>query len=368
MNPEKYEPQADLSQTEKEQISHENHEDKDEHPLKEGRNSDIYEVNSLEHELISKYQPKFLAKGGEHIVYEAPEHPNVVVKVATELVKKIIDWNVEHNQPIDSLSPEVKFYAQEDLKQELKRYKQLKKYFGREHVLLQRKFLVKVPITEKILNAMYDGKAPITGNEVWAIMMIQKRAEELNDPKHETLVAGYSEMEDVSPAQYNEVTEHLVFGKDHDQKMEREQLLAVQSNEYLESLVKRSENETGLQEALKDMIERAIAYTEETGEALDLAGTDNVAFFQKVGMWTYRLVDALYPDEKNMVNKTKIALLKLSTGASIDKGEENILMNMLNYVRTINGLAEQFGVVGRINVVPEGMKLGTLDFSKIIRP
>ncbi len=67
-----------------------------------------------------------------------------------------------------------------------------------------------------------------------------------------------------------------------------------------------------------------------------------------------------------MVEETKIVLLKLSVGSEIDGGERNILMNTFNYVRTINGLAEQLGLEERINIVPEGMRREVIDFFKVI--
>ncbi len=156
-------------------------------------NKDEFELQGIENELVKKYQPKFLDEGGEHIVYEIPDHPDIVVKVATESLKRIIDWNVDHGHPMDFFSSELKSSANEDLRKDVERYQQLKKYFGSDHVLNQRKFLVKIPVTEGILNRLYDGKTPVTGNEAWGTVMVQKRAEELNNPEHLIITTGYSE-------------------------------------------------------------------------------------------------------------------------------------------------------------------------------
>lgn len=366
MNPEKYEPIPNMPEPKKVEAPKEILADQ-KSTDEDGDEKDTYELSGVEHELTSKYQPKFLAKGGEHIIYEIPEHPDVVVKVATEPLKKIIDWNVEHDQSMNALSPEIETRAREYIKQEIERYQQLKKYFGRDHVLGQRKFLIKLPITENILDAIYEGSPPATGNEVWGVAMVQRRAEELSDPERQTLVAGYSEKEAIQPEVYNKATDHLVLGKNPEQKISEEQLLEVQPNDHLKSLLERAENDESLKESLKDLVEKSITYTEKTGEVLDLAGSYNVTFSKKDGKWTYRLIDALYPGEKKMVEKTKIALLKLSLGTEIGEGEQNILMNAFNFVRTINGLAEQLGVQKRINIVPDGMTQEAMDFSKIIR-
>ena len=131
MNPEKYEPKQPLTKIEQAEEPQD--------ILTEQTNK--YEFDQIEHELISKYQPKFLAKGGEHIIYEIPEHPDIVVKAETGLLEKIIEWNAEHGLPIDSLPEEFKPRIHEYLKQEATRHQELKKYFGADHVPSQKEGL-----------------------------------------------------------------------------------------------------------------------------------------------------------------------------------------------------------------------------------
>lgn len=328
---------------------------------------DAYGLDGVEHDFVQKYQPKFLAKGGEHIVYETSGHPDIVVKVAVEPLKKIINWNAEHDLPIGSLPKEIEPRVQEYIKQEAERYQQMKTYFGAGHVLNQKKFLVKIPITDNILNNLYEGHPPIKGDETWGVVMVQKRAEELDDPKRLTLVAGYAEQGQVKEEDWNAATDHFVFGKNIEAQPSRDYLLTVQSNEKLKVLLERAEADEQLRESLKELVEKSISYTQETGEILDLIGEDNVVLSKKDGEWTYRLVDALYPHNARMVEKTKAVMLKLSIGKAIDEGEQNILMNAFNYVRTINGLAEKLGVEKRLNIIPEGMGNETVDYLAVIR-
>ena len=326
-----------------------------------------YELGDIEHEIVSKYQPKFLAKGGEHIVYEIPEHPDIVVKARTASVKRVLDWNVEHGQPLDSLPAEIEPRAREYLKEEAGRYQQLKKYFGSDHVPSQKEFLVKVPITESILREIYDGEPPATTNEVWSIVMVQKRVAGLTDPNRLAVVAGYAEQGDVVPEIYNQATDHLIFGENPDQKIEVENLLQVQSHDDLKNLFEKAKDDENLKTDLKNLVERMVIYTQETGEIFDLAGQDNIILFQEDGKWTFALVDTRYPGESKMVEKARAALSKLSEGNELDEHEKNILLNTFNFVRTVNGLAEQVGVENRINIVPEGMVQGDIDFLSILR-
>lgn len=357
MNPEKYKPEQNIPKIEQAETPQE----------VSAEQKDNYELTAVEHELVSKYQPKFLAKGGEHIIYDIPDHPDIVVKVRTASIKKVLEWNVEHGQPLDSLPAEIEPRAREYLKEEAGRYQQLKKYFGAEHVPSQKEFLVKIPITEDILKALYDGNPPTTTNEVWSVVMVQKRVEALSDPERLAIVAGYAENDEVSEDLYRQATEHFVLGKNPEEKIEKDKFLEIQSHNDLKTLLEKSEGDENLRESLKELVEKIILYTEETGEIFDLAGQDNIVLSQKDGKWTYSLVDTRYPGESKMVEKAKIALLKLSVGNEIDEHEKNVLLNIFNFVRTVNGLAEQMGAQKRINIVPEGMTKEQLDFLKIIR-
>jgi hypothetical protein len=328
---------------------------------------DAYELSDIDHELVLKYEPKFIAKGGEHIVYEAAGHPDVVVKVASESLRTTIDWNAQHDLPMDSLPNEIDIRAREYIKEEARRFQQLKAYFGAEHVLSQKKFLSKVPVTEDALNNLYEGHPPLKGSEAWAVIAIQKRAEELSDPDHLALVAGYAEQGEVSDEGWKAATDHLIFGESMETPLRENEFLEVQSNERIKALLKEAESDTDLKDSLKELIEKSIIYTEETGEILDLIGDDNIVFSKKDGKWNYRLVDALYPHSTKMVERAKAIILKLSTGTGIDESEQNVLMNAFNYIRTINGLAEQLGVEKRLSIVPKGMGNEVVDYLKLIR-
>jgi hypothetical protein len=325
-----------------------------------------YELDKVEHELVSKYQPKFLTKGGEHIVYEIAGHPDVVVKVSTGPLKRIIDWNIEHHLPTDLLPKEIELLACEYLAKERARYQKVKGYFGSEHVPSQKEFILKIPITEGILNALYEGKSPAEVSEVWGVVMVQKRVEALADPKHLAIVGGYSEHGEVPEDVYAIATEHLVFAKNPQEKIEKDLFLKIQSPNELKALLEMAERDTNLKAVLKELIEKIISYTEDTGEIFDLVGQDNIVLSQKNGEWDYVLVDTRYPGESKMVDEAKVVLLKLSSGSEIDGHEKNILLNIFNFVRTVNGLAEQVGAQNRLNIVPEAMGSGRINFFKVL--
>jgi hypothetical protein len=159
----------------------------------------------------------------------------------------------------------------------------------------------------------------------------------------------------------------LVFGKNPNAELNEHDFLHVQSNDMLDALVERAKEDPALAESLKEVVERAITYTRETGEILDIIGQDNILFAQIDGKWTYRIIDGLYPRNPKMIDDAQAAILKLSRGAGVDEVEQNILMNTFNYIRTINGLAEQLHIKDRIIIAPEGAGSESADYFHLIR-
>jgi hypothetical protein len=80
-------------------------------------------------------------------------------------------------------------------------------------------------------------------------------------------------------------------------------------------LLDQAATDAQLSAVLKDFTERTMAYSQETGEILDLAGADNVTVFRKDGTWRYRLVDALYPTGTNPA-RTRMLDASASPGGS----------------------------------------------------
>jgi len=70
----------------------------------------------VDHDLIRRYRPKFLAKGGERFVYEIPDHPEVVAKVDMRVMRSTIEWNLAHNEAPDACSRELRTKEEKGLK------------------------------------------------------------------------------------------------------------------------------------------------------------------------------------------------------------------------------------------------------------
>lgn len=346
----------------------------DEQKAKKLEEKDAYDLaKAADHSMVKKYEPKFLARGGEHIVYEIPGRPNVVVKVEASSMKRIQRYNEVLKQPLDAMQPEMLAPVQDYLEGHRKRYARLTEHFGKEHVLGQKEFLLKVPVTPDILNELYGGQPPKGAEETkesWAMVRVQKRAPEFNDPVRKTVVSGYAETGTPDPDTYARATRALAEGDEHTEvsSMEFRSLVPEKFRELLEI----ADTDDALKAVLRDFTERAMRYANETGEILDLAGADNVTVFKKDGAWQYRLVDALYPTGTNqsrvsMLDSAKSFAKDAVDGKTLDEGKTNVLMNTVNFLRTINGLAREVGATERIALLPEGSR-GKVDFLTLLKP
>lgn len=336
-------------------------------------NSETFDLlKATDNELVKKYQPKFLAKGGEHIIYEIPGHPDVVVKVEASVMARIQRYNAERGRPLDEMDPEVLPHVQAFVKENQERYARLRRFFGPEHVLGMKQALVKIPVTGAIMDTLH--REPLPGSsdakEAWAIVRVQKRAPEFDDPERGSVVAGYAELKKPEPETYARVTRALAEG-DPSASFSQGDFRSLLPGDFAR-LLARAETDQGLAASLKEFVEKTMTYVGETGEILDLAGKDNVTVFKKDGRWNYRLVDALYPTgtnpaRKRMLDAAKAAVRKAASGSDLDEGEKNVVFNVINFVRDINGMAGQLGVDRRIGLVDPGDR-GKVDFLKLLTP
>ncbi|MBV7333768.1 hypothetical protein KFU94_37155 [Chloroflexi bacterium TSY] len=345
----------------------------------------------LHHDMVNRYDPQFLAQGGEHLVYEIPTHQNIVVKVAVNLIRLIIDSNMRHKRPLDAfpigIGPMIRAYPQT----EARRFQRLKRFFGRQHTLQQRKFIASIPLfdkslyhlVERIALAIDSHKRDVphlstptgdktfldrsTSERVWAGVMIQQRASELFDKNRLTLATGYAELNMVEPTIYRSVTWNTLFGEAPLGSFDLDAFSVVQPSRPLKRLLVQLDADRALRTMMQELVRKIIRYCHATGETLDLASADNLVIVQKNGQWSYCLADALYPLKSDMMSRTRTALLKLSEGKSLDNHQQNVLLNTINFIRTINGLAHYLGLRNRLTVLPDSTSMREIDFLQVLR-
>ena len=68
-----------------------------------------------------------------------------------------------------------------------------------------------------------------------------------------------------------------------------------------------------------------------------------------------------------MIDRTKDAIQQVQMLGITEPQNTNILMNSLNYIRTINGLAGILGIEQRIKIISEEDNIDDLDFLSLIQ-
>ena len=205
---------------------------------------------------------------------------------------------------------------EQDIARERHRYQSLRDSFGFDHVLPQRKYVIKLPTSPELLEAVYGRtgeQPPASPLEAPCILTIQKRSDALRDPESLTLV-------------YRD----------------------GMKNPTIETLVEKSKKDEGLKECLREFCTRCIEFTNKTGEILDMAMPDNVVFYRKGGQWSYEIIDGIYPHTENIIETIRQASVKMSGDEPLLNDEAIDFQNGTAYVNVINGFAEQLGLQERI--------------------
>ncbi len=151
---------------------------------------------------------------------------------------------------------------------------------------------------------------------------------------------------------YVRVTRQLVLDCEEDgvRQAGREEFLETQRSKPLAQLLNATRRDAGLRNVMREFVERAIAYSNDTGEIVDILGEgDNVVLRREADGWTVRMLDPLHPCEKPLVN-LRFALTMLSESGPHDDVRTYAItaINGLNYVRTMNGLARVLNIQKRL--------------------
>jgi hypothetical protein len=292
------------------------------------------------------------------LVYEIPEHPDMVAKVDYTILQRVADFNAKRGQSIETLSPEVKDAAEKSIVMERRRLLELRDYFGREHMVPQKVAFMQVPMSPDLAQELSEKRRlsqPITidkNTDIWTIVRLQKKSAALADPERKTLLAGYAEhWDEIDEAEYWKITERLVGGENKEEfAPEPEGLFKIQTNRPLHNLLEAAKEDVALNEAIQDCLKNAIRYANETGNILDLAGEDNLVFSKRAdGNWGYFLVDA-FENQPMILTKADEALGNLIRGDELEPAAYNHILNAINFIRTVNGTAEILGLSDRIKL------------------
>ncbi len=329
-------------------------------------------------ELMSHYTPAYLSKGGEHIVYDIPETPrkgdtrqlsekmpvthpdyvvkrDVVFKAHAPIMKWVIDESIKEMHEPGEMTPFIKERLENVRRALDRKFADLRDFFGAEHVANQKSYTMKVPVTPDILSAMYKTGTHPDVESAWTRVTIQRKQKELMDGRAESLNAPYLEKRArFDGASYARLHEALLHGRDLEPS-DWDALESLQFSSTAQDLLTRSRHDEGLAATMREFVSKAVQYSNQTTETLDLVGPNNVIFFRKenadgtLGDWTYKLVDAFHAGaDKGGLEQAEEALTRVTQGGEPSVNELYDFMNTFNYVRTINMLADDLGLDERI--------------------
>lgn len=320
-----------------------------------------YKVSGIESDIFTRYKPEFLGRGGDHLVYQIPKHPNLVAKASWKKVFEIFKEAQSH-QADDSAT---RSYAENrflpDVQQKNAEIRNLRRYFGAEHTLQERRYLMQVPVPRKIMEELfrdyYRGKKPFDRlknvqdiQDVWTTVSVQRLCKEVQDPNRLSFCFGrFPEDFPQEEAAYMNITRALLYGV-RANPMPTNEFLRFQDvspSKGLTHLIESAEHIPALKNQLIDFVQKAIAYADNEGQILDLVGKDNVIFSERDRTWNYTLVDAL-PLAIRPVLKDLRSYLTHPAGRSLDRRRRLHFLQVINFARAINGAASAIGIDERL--------------------
>lgn len=338
-----------------------------------------YDKLPEDHDLILSYKLRFLNRGGEHLVYTVDSHPDVVIKVSTYKIKDSV-LKITKREQIDNET--LKLEAEDEYVDEIKRkneeIRNLRNFFGKEHTLKERRYLMKVPVTYELLTEIFANdhfKRPLPETaknikEVWTHVVVQEYTKAPEDPDKISLTYGFFiENDSPNPQQYQEITNSIIDPNSSD--FDKNKFLNLQDhskNKSLSQLIALSENDKQLREQLISFVITSIKYAENTGQILALAGEDNVLFCKEDDTWNFVLLDAIPNSPDPIFQIVKDLGQKLSQSINLDYEEIEYLKRGINFVRIINSLAIILGLSERLklpNVFSEVDLLNVINGNKL---
>ncbi len=335
------------------------------------RDPEVAEPKTREDELLEYYDPKKMGAGAESVVYETKDHEKVVVKISAQATREIVNDAAKKGLQVNEISEEMRQKIQRQMRENDERQKSLKQYFGSEHILASRASLQRVPVTKEMLDEILKQKLPYKVSSVWTIVTVQKRSrglhESIPDDQTFSLTGWYSEISDERPEDYDEVTNAFVLrpSSSSSASVSPEAFAEVEKNQRLDELMQRASLDPLLRSTLQDFTSNAIAYSQATGEIIDIAGMHNVTLYQKNGKWNYELIDHLYP-EKKLLEKSRAILASLKKDEEPTDSEKSSLLNTVNYVRFVNGLATFLDLPDRLQLFAKE-KDAKVDFYQMLQ-
>ncbi len=334
----------------------ESHDEKSDSTQQELR---FYAHGKLTQEQLDAYHPHWIAQGGEHAVFNLPDHPNLVAKLNLFLLQSALEGDQAELGWTDRQKADYQ-------RQEQFRLNELRDFFGGHHVPPTKRFLLEVPITQELLEMLHVSE-PIDALPERSLQMVQiQKRLEIPPPSNNKCGVGsnYAEFTTGDQALLSKANEALVYVNPDSPQLSEQEFCELYPN--LQHLVELSTTDSALRESLSEFLQKAIKFSQETGEALDLVGSDNIFFTkQPEGNWDYTMPDAL-SGRPGVVDIAREQFQELATTRRWDPEESIAILNAVNYTRIVNWLAEHVGISDRLKILPSTFRLSNVDIEKLM--
>lgn len=317
---------------------------------------------SLNKILPERYDPRILAKGGEHLVfrfnepYEGPPTDAAGKKRRAKERKRQIVYKVNFHET----KPILKAVAsgnEEKVKQALGKMREkieakrdsigeLRLYFGFDSVPAQQFMVRDVPITPEIVasldESLVQASAKVTSIPAWvevqrelelesAVSLTGFYPESPHSPLREEHKEDYAEI-------YDAGHDVLTGGPMSDMSPETQVSYVLNMYPELQEVSDKARKDRSFKRSLHELSDKLIDFIEETGIALDLAGRNNMVMVKHGESWSVKFPDVLAPSDFSFIN-LKIALEDVHRGHGIGERSRLVAANLVNTVRIVNALA-----------------------------
>jgi hypothetical protein len=311
--------------------------------------------------LVLKYKPQLISHGGDNIVFDIQDL-RYVAKVSYKTLQLLVERNLLRNLPANSIEGNTTSEIQRYFESESTRFRALRSYFHNQHVPKQIKRLCAVPLSHRLQNMLFHGEHRDAVRNFPTVVTVQEKVRGLGSKGSTDICSGYAEHEGslLDPSRYKEVTNQLLSG----QKVDILNFFGIQP--MVAQVIRKMWNDPVFKETVRSFVESAIKYSNETGETLDLAGSNNVYISKNASGYTCTLLDALYPGTSKLLPQFEATLARINAGDTIERSERSVILNTLNYVRTINALAQVAGVTERIILFASPKDVAEIDFLALL--
>lgn len=310
-----------------------------------------------------------MGKGGEHVVFEDVRFPNYVLKV--DFIESL-PVLYAYARGEEALEKEVGRLREKAASHGL-RLARLQSYFPVGSVPLELVAVKNVPLNEDVVKALLRDR----NIEVPQHLVVPKNMDVLCTLQHKINVdkkacvdvySSYAELNRTILLEFYLEGHRLLAAPDAvgpvDYAARRKIILYMYPS--LRLALERMDTDPDIKGALGDYVRRAMRYSVDTGEIIDMAGGGNVLLHKDDdGQWSPFLMDALSPPELNL-DLVRQAAAMIKHGQGMDVRTRANALNVINYVRFANALAilsdvpERLDVQGMTDITPEMWHAGLM--------